>query len=94
MANLPSIEVLESTHDFPTSYTFKVIGLAADGFVERVLSSVQSEFEEAGDISHRTKETSGGKHVSVTIEPTVHSAKQVLAVYTKLHELDGLVLLL
>ena len=94
MDRLPAIELLESTHSFPCSYTFKVIGLAEGNFVGRVLHAVRRVLPEDAEPPFSSRQTAGGKHVSVTIEPTLETADDVLAVYRELVELQGLVLLL
>jgi putative lipoic acid-binding regulatory protein len=91
---LPSIELLESTHAFPCPYMFKVIGRVEDGFVARVVAAVRDELAEEVDPPHSTRSTAGGRHVSVTLEPTVQTARQVLAVYRRVRTLRGLVMLL
>jgi putative lipoic acid-binding regulatory protein len=94
MDRLPAIELLEATHTFPCPYTFKVIGLTDDNFVGRVLQAVRSQLPADAEPSFSTRQTAGRKHVSVTIEPTLDSADHVLAIYSELSELQGLVLML
>jgi putative lipoic acid-binding regulatory protein len=94
MQDLPAIELLESTHRFPCPYTFKVIGRAEGNFVGRVVQSVRSELPPDIEPPFSSRRTAGGRHVSVTIEPTLDSAPQVLDIYRSLAELEGLVLLL
>ena len=93
-----SIELLNATHDFPCSFTFKVIGSSSDGFVHRVLSTV---IRIVGDGNqglesppHEVKQTPQGRHMSITVEPHVNTAEQVLLVYEELRSLDGVVMLL
>ncbi len=94
MNDMPAIELLESTHTFPCRYMYKVIGRAEGNFVGRVLSAVRSELPPDAEPSFSSRKTSGGRHVSVTIEPDVETAADVLAIYRSLRELEGLVLLL
>lgn len=94
MDNLPTIELLESTHTFPCAYTFKVIGLAEENFVGRVVQSVRGELPGDNEPPFSSRRTAAGRHVSVTIEPTLDDASQVLDIYRSLSELEGLVLLL
>lgn len=89
-----AIELLESTHTFPCAYMFKVIGLAEDNFAGRVLQAVRRALPEDIEPPFSTRKTASGKHVSVTIEPTLESASDVLAVYRELANLQGLVLVL
>jgi uncharacterized protein len=91
---LPSRELLEATHTFPGQYTFKAIGASDDHFVGRVVQAVRSELGEAVEPSFSTRSTSGGRHVCVTIEPSVTDAEEVLVIYASLRQVEGLVLLL
>lgn len=88
--DLPSIELLESTHQFPCPYMFKVIGAVDRGFVARVVASVRDELGESIDPPYSMRTTSGGRHVAVTLEPTIQTAQQVLAVYRRLQATAGL----
>jgi putative lipoic acid-binding regulatory protein len=93
MQELPAIELLENTHTFPGPYTFKVIGRSEKGFVARTVAAVRDELACAVDPPYKTRDTRGGQHVAVTLEPEVRSAWQVLAVYRRLRAMAGLVLL-
>lgn len=92
--NLPSIELLQSRHSFPCHYTMKAIGSAEDNFTARVIFAARSELQLNEDPSFRIQSTKGGRHVSITLEPMFESAQQVLALYSRLSQLDGLVILL
>jgi hypothetical protein len=91
--NLPAIELLEATHTFPGTYMFKVIGRAENDFVARVVAAVREELAEPADPPYSVRATLGGRHVAVTLQPTVQTAHQVLAVYRRVQQLVGLVLL-
>jgi len=91
---LPSIELLESTHKFPCVFTFKAIGLTSNDFVDRVLAAVKLELKSEVDPTYSSRVTAGGKHTSVTVEPTVNSAEQVIAIYHNIHAVDGLVMMM
>lgn len=91
---LPAIELLESTHQFPCVYMFKVIGRSDNGFVARVVAGVRDELDDLIDPPYRVRETAGGRHVSVTLEPTVQTGQQVLDVYRRMQKMAGLVMLL
>ena len=93
MTQLPSIELLEAAHRFPGPYMFKVIGKADNGFAARTVAAVRQEMAAEVDPHFRLRATPGGRHVSVTLELTVESAEQVLAVYRRLLKLTGLVML-
>src|SRR5262245_60199171 len=91
--SLPTIEMLDRTHLFPCPYLFKIIGKPDQGFVARVVAIVREELTFDADPPFRVREAVGGRHVSVTLEPIVPSAKQVLEIYRRLSTLDGIVLM-
>lgn len=94
MVQLPSVELLESRHAFPCHFMFKVIGFAHDNFTARVVACVRDELRIETDPPFSLKNTEHGRHVSVTIEPMCESSQQVLAIYSRLSGMDGLVMLL
>jgi putative lipoic acid-binding regulatory protein len=89
-----SVELLNDTHAFPCVFVFKVIGRVENGFAARVVAAVRDELAQAVDPPFKTRMTLNGRHVAVTLEPTVESAEQVLAVYRRMRTLTGLVMLL
>ncbi len=90
----PAIELLEASYEFPCRYSFKAIGSTADDFVERVVASVREELELQFDPPHQLRSTPAGRHVAVTVEVTVETPHEVLAVYARLQQTAGLVLLI
>jgi putative lipoic acid-binding regulatory protein len=90
---LPAIELLEAHHTFPGPYIFKVIGQVENGFVARVVAAVRDELGASTDPPFRVRETPGGRHVSVTVEPIVQTAQQVLKVYRRVRTMAGLIIL-
>ncbi len=94
MVQLPSVELLESRHAFPCQFTFKVIGSAQNNFTARVVACVRDELRMETDPPFTLKNTEHGRHVSVTLEPMCESSQQVLAIYSRLSGMDGLVMLL
>lgn len=94
MLQLPSAELLETRHQFPCAFTFKVIGFADSNFTARVVASVRDELQLQTDPPFSLRSTAHGRHVAVTLEPLCNSSQQVLAVYARLSGLDGLVMLL
>jgi putative lipoic acid-binding regulatory protein len=89
-----SLELLNDTHDFPGPYIFKAIGRVENGFAARVVAAVREELAQDVDPPFRLRETLHGRHVAVTVEPTVQTADQVLAVYRRIRKMAGLVMLL
>jgi putative lipoic acid-binding regulatory protein len=94
MGELPSIELLESVHQFPGPFVFKVIGRAENGFVGRVVAACRDELAQSSDPPYSFRQAIGGRHVAVTLEPTLQTASQVLAIYRRMRSLAGLVMLL
>jgi hypothetical protein len=94
MSDLPSIQLLENTHRFPCPYVFKAIGRAENGFVGRVVAAVRTELAQEIDPPYTFRQAVGGRHVAVTLEPTIQSPQQVLAVYRRLRTIVGLVMML
>jgi putative lipoic acid-binding regulatory protein len=92
--SLPSVEVLEAHHDFPGQYTFKVIGSAKDNFLARVVSAVRDELQLEVDPEYSIRSTKKGNHIAITLEPHCESAQRVLAIYSRLTGMDGVVILL
>ena len=92
MDYLPTIELLESTHAFPGPYMFKAIGSTKEAFAARVIAAVREELRSTSDPPHRLRQTASGRHVSVTLEPRIESARQVIAVYDRIRETPGLIM--
>jgi putative lipoic acid-binding regulatory protein len=94
MSAHPSIELLERTHTFPGPYMFKVIGRNQDEFVARVLAAAREVLAEDAELPYSLREATGGRHISVTLVPTVQQVEQVLAIYRRMQVIAGLVMLL
>lgn len=94
MNNLPPQDLLDEMHSFPGKFVFKAIGRTNDDFVERVVAIVRATLEQDFDAPYELRETTGGRHVAVTIEPWVESSQQVIDVFAAIRNIDGLVMLL
>ncbi|MEZ6126760.1 MAG: DUF493 domain-containing protein [Planctomycetaceae bacterium] len=92
--SLPSVEVLEASHSFPCPYTFKVIGEASENFTGRVVAHVRDELGMELDPPFTLRSAKNGRHVAITLEPECASAQQVIAIYSRLMGMDGIVMLL
>jgi putative lipoic acid-binding regulatory protein len=73
---------------------FKVIGRGDNNFIARVVALVRDELSMDFDPEFHVREPSSGRHVSITLEPPVRDAEQVQAIYRRLIEVEGLVMLL
>lgn len=91
--NRPSVELLESTHPFPGSYTIKAIGLADDDFEQRVVAAVSSLLAAPSDLDYSIREARGGRHVALTLDINVQNAEQVRSIYAVIRDVRGLKLL-
>lgn len=88
------IDLLESNHTFPGTFQIKAIGRTQDDFEARIVAAVHEQLAAPSDLDHSIRTTSGGRHVALTLEVSVQSAQQVLAIYARLREVEGLVVLL
>ncbi|WLD10636.1 YbeD family protein [Planctellipticum variicoloris] len=89
-----ALELLLATHEFPCRFLFKAIGRTDGSFAEQVVAVVRAELDHDFDSPFSLKHTAGGRHVSVTIEPWIETAEQVLAVYACIRTVPGLVMLM
>ncbi|MDX1965656.1 MAG: DUF493 domain-containing protein [Planctomycetaceae bacterium] len=94
MSELPPVELLEATHQFPGQFVFKAIGRGDERFVAEIVAAIRSELDHEFDSPYELTHSSKGKHVSVTITPWVETAVQVLAVYARLQTIDGVAFVL
>lgn len=90
----PSVDLLESTHSFPGTYTIKAIGRAEEEFERRVLEAVALHLAAPSDLEYTVRATRGGRHVAMTLDITVQSAEQVRSIYAQIQDVSGLTLLL
>jgi putative lipoic acid-binding regulatory protein len=93
-ARADSLRLLEATHSFPCEFMVKVIGLAEEGFASRVVARIRECQQLAVDPSFRTRVTPNGRHVSVTVEPEVQSAEEILEIYACVREIRGVVMVM
>lgn len=94
MSGHPPQELLEKMHTFPGRFTFKAIGAAEDDFAMRVVAVVRSTLEQDFDAPYAIRETTGRRHVAVTVEPWVESSQQVIDVFAAIRTVEGLVMLM
>jgi putative lipoic acid-binding regulatory protein len=89
-----SRRLLDETHEFPCAFMVKVIGVAHEEFVQRVVLAVRQTQQLDEDPPFRYRHTPNGRHVAVTLEPRVNSALEVLAIYREIRRLDGVVMMM
>lgn len=90
---LPTLELLEARHKFPCPYTFKVIGQTGTDLELRVAQCAKSQLGLDADPKTSVKTASGGRHESITVEPTCPDAQAVLDLYAALRGLQGVLFL-
>jgi putative lipoic acid-binding regulatory protein len=59
-----------------------------------VVAAVREVLEWDEDPPFHVRHAAGGRHVAVTVEPTLQTAQQVLTIYQRLRGLRGLVMFL
>ena len=74
---------LESTLTFPTVYMFKFIVKAE----LKKIALIENIFGEDADI--HTKESSGGKYISITANLVVMNVDEIIAIYKKADAIGG-----
>lgn len=94
MSHHPPQELLDEMHSFPGRFVFKAIGKSSDDFTSRVVAAVRSTLEQEFDAPYEVRQTTGGRHVAVTIEPWVESSQEVIEVFAAIRDLEGLVMLM
>jgi len=72
--------------DFPDKYSVKAMGhtntTESDDFAEYVCSVVESIVEAKDSISHKTRASSAGSYLSVTVDFTAKSQEELDEVFT------------
>jgi putative lipoic acid-binding regulatory protein len=83
------LEVLRQVHEFPGPYVFKVIGENTPDFIAQVLQAVVVVLGPRATPGVTTRQSSGGKHLSVTVRVQLEDAETVLRIYELLGKLPG-----
>lgn len=91
---LPPLELLESVHKFPGTYTFKIIALNNEETLKNILEVMKVKLNLPELPKYTSRVSEGGKHVSITLEPTLQKAQDVHDIYQALLETKGVLLLL
>lgn len=80
-------EKLRSTLSFPSVYMFKFIVMADN----RKIALLESIFEEGTDL--KRKSSSAGRYVSITAKQVVMDVEEIISVYRKANEIEGVICL-
>lgn len=75
--------------EFPCDFQVKAMGLTTDSFEQLVLEIVRNHVEELTEAAAKSRESSNGKYLSVSISITATSKIQLDNIYIELsaHEL-------
>lgn len=85
-------DLIDSVHQFPGTYMFKVVGWQRNDFVERVLSAAREVVGGALPLNYRTRQTASGRHIAVTLEPFIDDSDQVLEIYEHFRDVDDVIM--
>lgn len=83
------LDRLNDVHSFPGNYVFKIIGENSPAFVTRIVQACLNVLGPNANPDVSTRESSGKRHVSVTVDAVVDDAETVLRVYDILGGLEG-----
>ena len=89
-----SIKTLEQTHSFPGPFMFKVIGENSPAFIAQVAQAAVTVLGPRAAPAVTTRESSGGRHLAVTMVVTVPDAESVLTIYAALAGLVGVTMVM
>ncbi len=78
---------LDETQSYPSVYMFKFIMDASN----RKIALVENLFSENAEIY--TKESDKGKYISITITEVMMSTEEIIGIYNKAAEIEGVMLL-
>lgn len=82
-------ERLTAVHSFPETYVFKVIGANTEDFIARVVQAAINSMGRGHQLDISTRESTEGRHVSVTLSAHVDNADTVLDAYEMLNSVQG-----
>ena len=87
-------ELLDMVHSFPCEFLIKVIGAAENDFINRVITAIISAEVAETDINYTSRETSGGRHASVSITIIAQSSDHVMSIYAAIRTVEGVVMVM
>ena len=85
---------VEDLIEFPTSFSFKVIGHHTREFSRHAVAATRSVVIDDRGVRHRTRLSRNGTYLSVTVTATVESADELHRVYEALRSVDGAITVL
>ncbi len=84
------LDRLNDVHSFPGEYMFKIIGTNSSEFVTQIIQACINAVGPGSSPKVTTRESSGGKHVSITLTVAVDDAESVLRVYDMMAGIEGI----
>jgi putative lipoic acid-binding regulatory protein len=85
-----AIALLEATHQFPVEYAVSVITVSQESVVAAVWAAVQFGLERPlGDEAYETVLSGAGRYTSHRFKVPVRTAEEVLALYERLRQIEG-----
>ena len=86
------LELLKSQHDFPGSFTFKVICRNVPGITDRIEGAARTAVDLVAEPEPpKRRASTGDRFVSLTLDLTLRQAEDVLEVYRVLREQDDVI---
>ena len=92
-AHGPRIPV-EELIEFPTAFSFKVIGHHTLAFTQRAFDAAQGALGEGRKVELRTRLSRKATYISATLTARIESADELKAVYAALRKLEGTITVL
>lgn len=85
---------VEELIEFPVRYHFKAIGHHTREFSDRVYTAAREALDDGRKVELRTRLSSKGAYLSVTLTTQIESAGELKAVYRSLRSVRDLITLL
>ena len=89
-----AIDLLEANHVFPGDYGMSVVAINADAVTAAVLAAARAETGDLAPLGHETRSSAGSKYLSHRLSVRVVDAEQVLRLYARLREVEGVITVL
>ena len=89
-----SMRLLEEYHEFPGSYTFKIIGPNYPEWFNQIKAAAESVLGDIGDSLKPSASSKNMRYMSLSLEVHVKSSAQVLEVYDVLKKVPDVKMLI
>lgn len=76
----------DSLFDFPCKFPIKIMGKTSDEFEVAVYSIVRKHFKDLAQDALRSRSSSDGKYLAITVTVTAHSREQIDNAYIELNQ--------